>query len=233
MKQNHEGLFTDAETTVKIGTYSDAHSTPLPAHIPAYHASASSHEWAMMLTADSQSKFHLLLAQSIGAKRVLEIGVFLGYSALVWSHAVGQDGQVTGLEYSEEYATIARKACSDNDVSNVDIIVGPAAETLPNLEPEHPYDIVFLDADKAGYVGYLNTLLGRSQPGSAKRMLRPGALIIADNVLQSGGVVKDGESKRPSVAAAQVFNEFCLQEKRLQTVLLPLWDGLTVARVVD
>lgn len=60
---------------------------------------------------------------------VLEIGVFLGYSALVWSHAVGPDGLVTGLEYSEEYAAIARKACSDNNVSNVDVIVGPAAET--------------------------------------------------------------------------------------------------------
>lgn len=76
MKQNHERLFTDAETTVKIGTYSDAHSTPLPAHIPAYHASASSHEEAMMLTADSQSKFHLLLAQSIGAKRGKPLSFF-------------------------------------------------------------------------------------------------------------------------------------------------------------
>lgn len=69
MKQNHEGLFTDAETTVKLGNYANAHSTPLPSHIPEYHASASSHKWSMMLTPDSQSKFHLLLAQSIGAKR--------------------------------------------------------------------------------------------------------------------------------------------------------------------
>lgn len=105
--------------------------------------------------------------------------------------------------------------------------------SLPKLEPIDPYDIVFLDADKEGYIGYINTLLNSSQPGSPKRMLRPGALIIADNVLQSGRVVKESEAKSSSVTAAQVFNEFCLKEKRLQTVLLPLWDGLTVARLID
>lgn len=82
-----------------------------------------------MLTSDFQSQFHLLLAQSIGAKRVLEIGVFLGYSALVWSKAVGPEGKVTGLEYDEGFAKLAREGLESEGVKNVEIIVGAAADT--------------------------------------------------------------------------------------------------------
>ncbi|PHH67734.1 hypothetical protein CDD80_567 [Ophiocordyceps camponoti-rufipedis] len=116
--------------------------------------------------------------------------------------------------------------------------------SLPTLHPNHPYDIVFLDANKEGYITYLTTLLDKSPPSSTTgRFLRPGALIIADNVLRSGLVADDSlplegegrseENWRSHIKAIREFNDACLRNERLETVMLPLWDGVSLLRLKD
>ncbi|UNI20549.1 hypothetical protein JDV02_006627 [Purpureocillium takamizusanense] len=255
MKEGGTHLYATPALGDAVTDYARAHSSALPRHIVDYHADASTkRDDSDMLSSNFQSQLQLLLANSIGAKRVLEIGVYVGYSAMVWSQAVGPDGFVTGLEFDPELAKIATDALAARDINNVNIIVGNAAETLPKLPlpQQGPYDLVFLDADKTGYSNYLSVLLARSAPSAApaERLLRPGALIIADNVLRRGYVaaadssLADGAFGRVGwshdragwdehIAAVRRFNDECVAEPRLETVLLPLWDGVTIMRLRD
>ncbi|KAK8920716.1 putative caffeoyl-CoA O-methyltransferase 2 [Metarhizium anisopliae] len=249
MKGGYTRLFDDQASGDKVSEYADAHSTPLPAHITAYHAhaSASRHD-SEMLSSNFQSKLHLFLARSIGAKRVLEVGVYVGYSAMLWAHATGPDGLVTGLEYSPELAKIAQDALAKEGINNVEIIGAEnekltcAPTSLPKVSPSTPYDIIFLDADKPGYSNYLSIILANSQPGSKNRLLRPGGLIIADNVLRRGHVadpsktdreVEDADLWNLHIEAVRKFNDQVVGEKRLESFLTPLWDGLSMIRLVD
>ncbi|RCI08967.1 hypothetical protein L249_5051 [Ophiocordyceps polyrhachis-furcata BCC 54312] len=227
----------------KVLEYAYKHSTALPAPLTSYHSEAvASRDDSAMLSSNAQSQLHGFLARAVGARNVLEVGVYVGYSAMAWAYAVGSAGTVTGLEVDEGLAGIARGAFAERGLGNVEVVVGNAAETLPKLKPSEPYDIVFLDADKPGYIGYLDTLLGQSLPGSRWRLLRPGALIIADNVLRSGHVADDSlpfddsrsdESWRSHIDAIRAFNDRCVAEARLETFMLPLWDGVSLLRLRD
>ncbi|KAM3555743.1 hypothetical protein MY1884_005439 [Beauveria asiatica] len=236
MRPDCPSFYSSMDKIQGVTAYAAEHSSSLPKHITDYHDGASSHESSMMLTSNFQSQFHTLLAGMIGAKRVLEVGVYLGYSAMVWSNAVGPDGRVTGLESNAEYAKLAAEAIAARGLSNVDIVIGSALETLPKLAiTEEPYDLVFLDADKADNPQYIKYLLAASHPGSVPggRLLRAGALIVADNVLQEGHVL-DGDSRsNPFVHGVRAYNDYCRDNARLQTVILPIWDGLGVSRLVD
>ncbi|KAJ3499064.1 hypothetical protein NLG97_g649 [Lecanicillium saksenae] len=241
---------------VTVNRYADSKSSALPEAIPGYHRRFVPADPYGMLTTNFQSKFHLLIASAISAKReiraltkrqsaatertVLEIGVFKGYSAFVFSHAVGPDGLVTGLEISADYAKQATDALTENGATNVEIIVGPASETLRELAPATPYDLAFIDADKEGYRGYLDYLLEGSPPGGASRLLRPGALILLDNILWRGQVAQEGAAELPRdeydravVGALRSLNDHIVREPRLQSFVLPLFDGLTILRLLD
>lgn len=239
MKENESPLYATPELGRKVTEYSAQHSTPLPKYITDFHASiAANRDDSYFMSSNFQSQWNYVLARSIGAKRVLEIGVYVGYSAMVWSHAVGPEGRVTGLEFESKYAKIANDAFAANRIMNVEIVVGPAAETLPKLSPSEPYDIVFIDADKTGYPGYLKQLLEGSQPGSTRRLLRPGALVVSDNVLRRGLVADLGdtvleEDRMKHIVAVREFNDLCVSNPRLETFLLPLWDGVNITRLVD
>ncbi|KAH6985984.1 S-adenosyl-L-methionine-dependent methyltransferase [Ilyonectria sp. MPI-CAGE-AT-0026] len=238
MKENETPLYATPELSRKVTEYSEQHSTPLPKYITDFHASiAANRDDSYFMSSNFQSQWNYVLARSIGAKRVLEIGVYVGYSAMVWSHAVGPEGRVTGLEFEPKYAKIANDAFAANRIMNVEIVVGPAAETLSKLSPSEPYDIVFIDADKTGYPGYLKQLLEGSQPGSTRRLLRPGALVVSDNVLRRG-LVADldtvlEEDRMKHILAVREFNDLCVSNPRLETFLLPLWDGVNITRLVD
>ncbi|KAH8699628.1 S-adenosyl-L-methionine-dependent methyltransferase [Ilyonectria robusta] len=238
MKENETPLYATPELSRKVTEYSAQHSTPLPKYITDFHASiAANRDDSYFMSSNFQSQWNYVLARSIGAKRVLEIGVYVGYSAMVWSHAVGPEGRVTGLEFEPKYAKIANDAFAANRIMNVEIVVGPAAETLSKLSPSEPYDIVFIDADKTGYPGYLKQLLEGSQPGSTRRLLRPGALVVSDNVLRRG-LVADldtvlEEDRMKHILAVREFNDLCVSNPRLETFLLPLWDGVNITRLVD
>ncbi|CCT68514.1 related to caffeoyl-coa o-methyltransferase [Fusarium fujikuroi IMI 58289] len=242
MKDNSIPLYASPQLGQKVTDYAEQHSTPLPKYISDYHANISANrEDSYYMSSVFQSQYNIFLAKSIRATRVLEIGVYVGFSALVWADAVGPSGLVTGLEFEPEYAELSKKAFAANGVDNVEIIVGPASESLPKLNPTEPYDLVFIDADKTGYPGYLKQLLELSEPGSSSRILRPGALIVSDNVLRRGLVADDkalGDDelkgdRLKNVSAVRQFNDLALQSPRLETFLLPLWDGVNVSRLLD
>ncbi|KAL4725370.1 hypothetical protein ACLX1H_007517 [Fusarium chlamydosporum] len=242
MKDNSTPLYTSPELGQKVTNYAEQNSTPLPKYISDYHADISANrEDSYYMSSVFQSQYNTFLVKSTGTKRVLEIGVYVGFSALVWADAIGPDGLVTGLEFEPEYAELSKKAFEVNGVKNVEIMVGPASESLPKLTPSEPYDLVFIDADKTGYPGYLKQLLELSKPGDSKRLLRPGALIVSDNVLRRGLVADDkalGDEKLEgdqlkNVLAIREFNDMAVKSPRLETFLLPLWDGVNISRLID
>jgi predicted O-methyltransferase YrrM len=167
-----------------------------------------------------QGAFMALLVRLIGARRILEIGTFTGYSSTAMALALPEDGRITCLDRSREWTDIAREAWADAGVADrVELRLGPAAETLETLEND-AYDMAFIDADKAGYDTYYEGCL---------RVVRAGGLIAIDNTLWSGDVadpsVTDGD-----VLHIRALNEKVAGDERVDHVLLPLADGLTLAR---
>jgi predicted O-methyltransferase YrrM len=178
----------------------------------------------------TQGKLLYLLAKTLGAKRVLEIGTLGGYSAIWMARALPKDGHLVSLEYSPRHAEVASgNIARAGLVGIVEIRVGAAAESLPKLAAEggEPFDMVFIDADKGGYPDYLDWSL---------QLTRPGGLIVADNVVR-GGAVADGLSRDPNVQGVRSYLEKVAADPRLegtvmQTVGVKGYDGLSIARVV-
>ncbi|KAJ0120240.1 o-methyltransferase family protein [Diaporthe amygdali] len=249
MQENVAKLYPNPETSAKVLDYSISKSTALPDWLVKYHEwGCNSTETPGYLISTYEAQSLVFLARLVGAKRVLELGVYIGFSAMVWSHAVGKEGEVVGLELSEKYADIAGKAFKDNGVENVDVKLGDAVESLASLAPSEPFDIIFLDANKDAYPKYLDLILSKSKPGSPGRLLKPGGLIVADNVLRRGivadttmsnphyaeEVARHGEQRtRDFCVALHEFNDKLVAEPRLEAFLVPLFDGLGLARLLD
>ena len=168
-------------------------------------------------------KFLVHLTQ---AKRVLEIGMFTGYSALAMAEALPDDGEVVACEIDADVAKFAQQCFSESPSGHKILVkVAPALLTLKQLAAAHEtFDLVFIDADKAGYVDYVNTLLDTD-------LLAPNGLICVDNTLMQGQPYLSGESTANGVAIA-TFNQTVVDDPRLEQVLLPLRDGLTLIRRV-
>ncbi|KAI1371974.1 S-adenosyl-L-methionine-dependent methyltransferase [Hypoxylon crocopeplum] len=246
MKSGTTILYATETLGDSVSKYSESVSLQIPKPLLDYHARIyNEREDSNYMISTFESQALIFLARLTGAKRILEIGVYVGFSAMVWSHAIGPQGKVTGLEYDEEYAKLAEKAWKENDYKNIEVQVGNAAETIPKLAPSEPYDIIFIDANKPGYPDYLNKILEQSVPGAKNRLLRPGGLIAADNALRRG-LVADSSSENPwkpdnyessfdrqAVEAVGVYNKTAAENPRLETFMCPLWDGLNLARLVD
>lgn len=130
MKTDMSTLYPNHKVAERVTDYARRHSTALPAHIVDYHAWVNeNHPRAGYMISDFQGQCHVFLARALGARRVLEVGVYVGYSALVWAHAVGPGGTVTGLESSREYVDMSRRAFERHGVENVEVIEGDALET--------------------------------------------------------------------------------------------------------
>ncbi|KAA8567730.1 hypothetical protein EYC84_008201 [Monilinia fructicola] len=199
MKENDTVLYPNPEVSQAVTKYSLEHSTKLPKHLSDHHAWGSTQEKANFMISPFQAQFQIFMARVMGAKRILEIGTYIGFSTMGWSEAVGPEGHVTGLEFSPEYAGIARETFSKNNLNNVQIIVGDARESIKNLFStlEQPYDLIFIDADKTSYPAYLELILSLSSPSSPQtRLLRPGGLILADNILRRA-LVADSSPSNP------------------------------------
>ena len=178
---------------------------------------------ASMQIAPEQGAFMSLLVRLTGATRLLEIGTFTGYSSTAMALALPDDGHLICLDVSREWTDRARQAWADAGVADrVELRLGPAVEHLAELEDDS-VDLAFIDADKTGYDAYYTGCL---------RVVRPGGLILIDNVLQSGRVT-DPDADDENVRAIRALNERILADDRVDHVLLPLADGLTMARVRD
>ena len=176
---------------------------------------------ASMQIGSEQGAFMALLVQLTGARRILEIGTFTGYSSTAMALALPEDGHLICLDVSREWTDRARRAWTDAGVADhVELRIGPAAESLAELADES-FDLAFIDADKTGYDAYYTGCL---------RVVRPGGLILIDNVLQSGRVI-DPAADDENVRAIRALNERIAADERVDIVLLPLADGLTMARV--
>lgn len=173
-----------------------------------------------------QGKFLGVLARAIGARRILEIGTLGGYSTTWLARGLAPGGRLVTLEYAQEHADVARANLDRAGLADVvEIRVGPALETLPALAAQspEPFDLVFVDADKAPYAQYLDW---------AVRLTRPGALVIGDNVVRQGRILDPGADA--DTAGIRTFLEALAADPRLdgtvlQTVGAKGWDGLAVA----
>ena len=179
---------------------------------------------ANMQIAPEQGQFMALLVQLMGARRCLEIGVFTGYSSLVTALALPGDGRIVACDVSERWTSIARRHWRAAGVAHkVDLRLAPALETLDALiaaGEEGRFDFAFIDADKENYGHYFERVL---------RLLRPGGLVAVDNTLWSGRVA-DPENAEADTVAMRHFNERLHSDARVDLSLVPIGDGLTLAR---
>jgi caffeoyl-CoA O-methyltransferase len=182
-------------------------------------------ENASMQIAPEQGQLMALLVELIGAERTLEIGTFTGYSALVVALALPPHGRVTACEVSEEYAAVARRWWAEAGVADrIEIHVALAIETLDRLLEDgmaRRFDFAFIDADKESYVEYWERCL---------LLVRRGGLIAVDNVLWDGRVA-DPENVEASTLAIRAFNAHARDDDRVDLSLVPIGDGVTLARV--
>jgi predicted O-methyltransferase YrrM len=174
----------------------------------------------------NEGKLLQLLAEMVGARRILEVGTLGGYSAINLARGMAEDGTLISLEIDEHHARVARKNVERAGLGErVEIRVGDAREHLARIavNGEGPFDVVFIDADKQGYPEYLEWAMRLSQPGS---------LILGDNTIWGGTIINPQDA---STRAINEFNERLAEDPRLSAIVLPLIrervDGLAIARV--
>jgi predicted O-methyltransferase YrrM len=176
---------------------------------------------AQMQIAPEQGAFMALLVQVSGARQILEIGTFTGYSSTAMGLVLPADGRIVCCDVSEEWTAVARRAWEDAGISDrMSLRLGPATDTLATLDDD-AFDLAFIDADKPGYDAYYEGCL---------RVVRPGGLILIDNTLQDGRVVQPAEDDENARAIA-ALNQKIAADGRVDPVLLPIADGLTLVRV--
>lgn len=178
---------------------------------------------ARMEIGPEQGQFMQLLAWTIGARRYLEVGVFTGYSALAMALALPDDGRIVACDVNEEYAAVARRYWKRAGVAQkIDLRIAPALDTLAELVAAgvQSFDMAFIDADKKNVDGYYERSL---------QLVRAGGLILVDNVLWDGAVI-DGSVNDDDTRALRALNAKAAQDDRVEIALLPLCDGLLIAR---
>lgn len=174
----------------------------------------------MVISPDQGTLLGILVAAT-GARRVLEIGTFTGYSSTCMARALPEDGFLLALDMSQEYTAVARSYWRRAGVEDkIELRLSPALESLRELPFEPPFDFAFLDAQKTEYGDYLEEVLPR---------LRTGGLIAVDNVLWSGRTL-DPESTDESTLALRAFNDRVAKDDRIDSVMLAVADGLTLIR---
>ncbi|MFF5226130.1 O-methyltransferase [Dactylosporangium sp. NPDC000521] len=176
---------------------------------------------AGMQVAPEQAALLTMLTRISGARQALEIGTFTGLSSIAIARGLADGGRLTCLDVSEEFTSIARRYWRRGGLDDrIELRIGPAAETLGTLPDEPHLDLTFIDADKTGYLGYWEAVVPRT---------RPGGLILVDNVLRHGHVLDPDPDDHGTIAIVE-FNRRVLADDRVESVLVPIADGLTLAR---
>ena len=176
---------------------------------------------SIMQVAPEQGAFLTLFTRVLGAKRAVEVGTFTGYSSLCIARGMGSDGHLLCCDVSDEWTAIAKRYWQKAGVADrIELKVAPALETLRALPEEETLDLAFIDADKPSYPDYYEALLAR---------LRPGGVILVDNVLWMGRVA-DPSADDDQTRAIRNFNAKVGEDERVDRVMLPMADGLAFAR---
>ncbi|HYC55991.1 MAG TPA: O-methyltransferase [Candidatus Binatia bacterium] len=176
---------------------------------------------SIMQIAPEQGAFMEQLARALGVRRAIEVGTFTGYSALCVARALPDDGKLICCDINEEWTSIGMRHWKRAGVANkIDLRLGPGAETLGSLPPDPVFDMAFIDADKGGYRTYYEEILKR---------LRPGGVILVDNVLWMGSVA-DPDNTNEDTLAIRAFNDFVASDSRVEVAMLTIGDGLSFIR---
>ena len=174
---------------------------------------------AMMMSPPDEAALLTMLARLSGARRALEVGTFTGYGAIAIARGLADGGRLTCLEVSEEFASIARRNLDDAGLlDRVDIVVGPADESLRSMPEQPTFDYVYLDADKTSYPTYYDLLIPR---------LEPGGLLLIDNVLLRGAVLERRDDRARTI---DDLNNHITADDRVDSVMVHVADGLTLVR---
>lgn len=180
-----------------------------------------------MQIAPEQGQFMALLVRLTGARRIIEVGTFTGYSALAMAQALPPGGRIIACDVSEEWTAVARRYWAEAGVADrIDLRLAPARDTLDALLADGEAgrtDLVFIDADKVNYANYYERAL---------ILLRPGGVILVDNVLWGGSVINPAKTDADT-EAIRAFNTALVADERVDLSLVPIGDGLTLARKRD
>jgi len=181
----------------------------------------ASYEDKSMLSGFYQGRLLSMFSRMIRPMAVLEIGTYLGYSTICLAEGLAAGGRVVSLDVNEETNAVAQSFIDKTEYADsIQLRLGEAAFLLPHMQG--PFDLVFIDADKPNYSNYYRLVFD---------LIRPGGFIIADNVLWSGRVLD--EEKDENTQALHDFNQMVLADDRVENILLPIRDGLMVARKID
>ncbi len=202
-----------------IDQYAHDHTRPRPAMFDALcdHTQANV-PYPQMQVGRVEGTLLLMLAKLVGAQRILEVGCYTGYSALCMAEALPADGKLITCDRSEEYTAVAREYFAKSPHGDkIELRIGDAMDTIRNLDDE-PFDMAFVDADKSRYPEYFDEIVPR---------LRPGGLLVIDNVLWSGGVLDPQDADARGIADV---NRKATEDERVENVLLTVRDGVMLVR---
>lgn len=176
-------------------------------------------KWAGMQIGVPQGQFMAQLARALQPNLVIEIGTFTGYSALMVARELGPSAKLIACDMSQEWTSVGKRYWTEAGVGDkIDLRLGPAADTLAALDDDIVVDMAFIDADKAGYLGYVNELIPR---------LSTTGVILVDNVLWNGNVIGTDDQSIDTVALRE-FNAAMVADPRIDVALLPIGDGLSM-----
>jgi caffeoyl-CoA O-methyltransferase len=195
--------------------YAEAHTTPSGELYE--RLAAETHEKTtlpQMMVGEVEGRFLEFLVRATGAKRVLELGTFTGYSSLSMARGLPDGGRVITCDVNEETTAIAKRYAEEAGLADrIEYRLGPGLETLDGLDG--PFDLIFVDADKENYLNYYDAVLPK---------LAPNGLLLADNALRNGRVLEEGDEPM------KAFNDYVLADDRVECVLLTIRDGILLVR---
>jgi caffeoyl-CoA O-methyltransferase len=207
----------------ELHAYLVAHSSPVDEVLTSLAAETLRRfpDHAGLQIGPEQGTFMTLLTRLAGAREAIEIGTFTGYSSICIARGLPADGRLICCDVSEEWTSVARAYWDKAGLGDrVELRLGPAIGTLRALPPEAAFDLAFIDADKTGYTAYWDEVVPR---------IRPGGIILVDNVFSHARVI-DPAQRSDIVQAIRDFNDHALADDRVELVMLPIGDGLTLAR---
>lgn len=218
--KKHRGKQVVSITDPNIDRYAEEHTTPESEDIlKLIESSDEKLEYIDMLSGRIVGQLLKMLIKISGAKRVLEIGTFTGYSAIMMAEALPENGEVITLEMNLRYQELAQKHFDASNIgSKITMVRGNAQQTIEELDGE--FDLVYLDGDKLRYTYYFENIVSK---------LKSGGLIIADNVLWDGTVLNPEDHKAQAISD---FNKLVATDKRVEQVVLPVRDGVNVIRKI-